>query len=71
MIRIRNTKGEAIQLPPDAVAVELCSTDGKVARLILCGGDRVEMLDTQDSDLRKYCKSLGLEVAEVINLIDK
>jgi hypothetical protein len=29
------------------------------------------MLDTQDSDLRKYCKALKLEVAEVINLTDK
>ncbi len=71
MIRIRNIKGEAITLPPDAMAVELCSQDGKVARLILCGGDRVEMLDTQDPDLRKYCKSLRLEVAEVINITDK
>lgn len=70
-IRIRDTRGQILPLPPEAAIVELCSLDGKLARVILCGEDKVTILDPGDPEFRTYCKSLKLEMAEVIQLVDK
>lgn len=70
-IRIRDTRGKILPLPPEAAIVELCSLDGKLARLILCGDDKVTILDPTDPEFRNYCKSLNLDTAEVIRLVDK
>jgi hypothetical protein len=69
-IRIRDAKGRILPLPAEAAVVELCSSDGKVARLLFGGGNRVTILDPSDPEFRSYCKSLKLEMAEVIRLVD-
>jgi hypothetical protein len=68
MIRIRDNLGVVLPLPSSAAIVELCSSDGKLARLILCGPARVTILDAKDPDFRSYCQTMKLEPAEIINL---
>ncbi len=70
MIRIRDNLGVLIPFPNNAAIVELCSSDGKLARLILCSSDRVTILDAKDKDFRSYCQTMKLEPAEIINLHD-
>ena len=69
-IRVRDARGREIPLPSAAAVVEICSSDGKVGRLILGGGSQVTILDPSDQEFRNYCKSLKLEMAETIRLVD-
>jgi len=69
-IRIRDVKGQLLPLPASAAIVEICSSDGKIAGLILGGGDRMTILGPPDPEFRSYCKSLKLEMAEVISLVN-
>jgi hypothetical protein len=68
MIRVRNSRGQEIVTVEPIATVEICSTDGKVARLILVAGPRILILTPQDPELRNYCRLAGLEVAEEIHV---
>ena len=71
MIRIRDSRGRLLPLDKNATIVELCSSDGKLARLILCGGEKVTILDAGDADFKSYCRTTKIEPAEVIKLTDR
>lgn len=67
MIRLRDASGKIIELPKTAAAVEVCSADGKLCRIIIPGPDgRITSLDPNDEEFKKYARAVGAETAELI-----
>lgn len=67
MIRLRKADGTLLPVPPSVAAIEVCSTDGKLARIFLLGKDRVTVLDPTDEEFKVYAKAMREEIAELIS----
>lgn len=69
MIRLRTDKGQLFPLPPSVAAVELCSTDGKIARVLLTNQEgKIILLGPGDKDFTAYVRAVKADVAEIINI---
>ena len=68
MIRIRDMNGKILPLPPGAVSIELCSTDGKVGKLLVLGTNSVTLLDADDEMFHRFCRMVGVDSADLIEL---
>lgn len=67
MIRLRKANGEAQLLPPDVAAVEICSIDGKLARVIIPSHDgKVSSFGPDDEEFRAYARAVNAEIADII-----
>ncbi len=51
-----------------AAFVEICSSDGKVARVVMSDGDVVKYLVPGDKAFEDYIEVMGLERAAVMRL---
>lgn len=67
-IRLRDANGIILPLPDAAVTVEICSSDGKIARLILPTETRIHYLTPEDPRLHKFCAAVGATPADVIGI---
>ncbi len=69
MLRVRSGRGEIIPLPADAAAIEICSSDGKLCNLLVCGQDgAITLLSPEDDAFRRYARATKQEVARSIKL---
>ena len=67
MIRFRTAKGAVLPVPSEAAAIEICSVDGKLCRILIPGPDgRITSLDPSDEEFKKYARAVGAETAELI-----
>lgn len=67
MIRTRSADG-TVQEIPKGVAVEVCSVDGKIARVIMWAGRQVLSLGPGDRGFDDYCRAMRTPSAEVVEL---
>ena len=67
MIRLRKRDGTLIDTA-EVAAIEICSTDGKIAQLIVQSGERILKFGPKDKELQDWCKTVGSEVAEEIRI---
>lgn len=69
MIRLRAAGGDLIQLPGQAAAVEICSTDGKLCQVLIPGRDGiVTILSHDDDEFHNYAKAVNAAVAKTITI---
>lgn len=71
MIRLRGVDGKVIEVPVQIAAIELCSTDGLVAQVIVESGPRIMRYTTKDKELIGYCKAIGVEPAKEIHIVSE
>lgn len=68
-IRLRSAQGEMVQLPIEAAAVEICSTDGKLCQVLIPGKDGiVTVLSHEDDEFHNYAKAVKATVAKTITI---
>lgn len=67
MIRIRTAEGEIIPLPSNAAVVEICSTDGRIGRIVIPGKDgRITLFEPDDEEFQAYIRAVKAEPATII-----
>lgn len=72
MMRYRTARGEIRLLPPDAAALEICSSDGKLCRVFIPAPDgRITILEPADEEFKRYAKAVKAETAELITFDEK
>jgi hypothetical protein len=72
MIRLRTAKGDIFPVPKDVAAVEICSVDGKLCRVLIPGSDgRISSLDPTDEEFDRYAKAVKADTASLITLDKK
>lgn len=68
MLRCRDIRGREVPLPAAVTSIEICSTDGKVGKLMLLARDSVVILDADDKEFHDYCRIMKVEKAELVEL---
>ena len=69
MIRVRDTQGNARELPEDQRFVEVCDKDGVVAFAVFQDNHgRVVIAEPNTPEGRRYAQTFGIEFAEQVTL---
>lgn len=69
MIRLRSAAGAIIPLPSGVAAIEICSVEGQLCRLIIPGADgRISLLDSADDEFIRYAKAVNAITAPTVTL---
>lgn len=69
MMRLRSADGRELQTEESVAAVEICSSDGKLCRVLIPNRDgSVVTLDPDDEDFQAYAKMLGLKQAQLFQI---
>jgi hypothetical protein len=69
MIRLRDDRGKATELPEAQRFIEVCDLEGAVAMVIHRRSDgAVVIYNPQDLEFRGYCEVLGLRVSQVLEI---
>ena len=67
MIRLRSDKGVLVPIPAETAVVEICSSDGKVGRVIIPDRDgRITVLGPEDDGFSAYLRAVKAEPADII-----
>ena len=68
MIRIKDGRGRDVT-PPAARFVEVCSADGKLARVLFAdAAGVVKILAPADKEFKDYCRVMNVAPAEIIKI---
>ncbi len=67
MIRIRDIRGQLTTLPPDSRFVEICSDEGKVAKVVFFDdGGHVRIFGPEDPEAIRYAKMMNINYAPIV-----
>ena len=67
-VRIRKANGELLRLPEGDAAVEVCSTDDKLARVLILGEDSYRWYGPEDREFQLYAAATRSSVADLIQI---
>ncbi len=68
MIRLRAADGRIIETEVPIAAIEICSSDGKVAQVFIESGPRIMRFTSKDKEMKDYCRAVDEGVAREIHI---
>jgi hypothetical protein len=68
MIRIRKLDGSLVVLDQSVAAVELCSTDGLLAAVLVPDGLSIHVYEHGDEEFELYRRGTGMRAANRVNM---